>query len=305
MDLHRLHVFRTIAGAGTLSRASVELGSTTSLLSRQLAALERDFGGPLFLRTGRGLVLSELGTRVLPRVTTLLQEAQKLSQEVDASRGIVSGVVRLGIVPSLVGPVLLPLVRQLRVAHPGIRLNVLEGASGQLDAWRAAGLIDMAVLFRHTRSETGDEQVLGVVDNYLVGPAGDQRTNRPTVPFVQLAKLPLLLPGLPNGFRIALDHLAGKHGVELEVMLETNSLQVQAELVRGGQGYSIMGGHAAAVYVAAGTLQAARIVDPVLSRTITLALSSAQPAGAAIREVARLLRVTSKAALEAARLQPG
>jgi DNA-binding transcriptional LysR family regulator len=304
VDIQKLEVFACVVEHGNLSKASVALGSAPSLVSRQIAALERECGGALFHRTGRGVVVTELGARILPRVAALLAESKKLEQEVRAQDGRLTGEVRLGLVPSLAQPLVTPLFRKLQQLHPGVRLNVLEGSSGQLDAWRSGGVIDIALLFRHARNEIQDEHSLAVIDNYLIGARNDGLTASPTVPFDQLGNLPLLLPGVPNGFRVALDRIAKKRGLELRVVLETNSLNVQAELAANGCGYTIMAGHAAARQVGAGLLQASRIVDPGLARTVTLGIASDRPASTATREVARLVRLIIEDAFSTMALRP-
>lgn len=65
LNYHHLRYFRAVAKAGNLSRASEDLGRTPQTLSHQIQALEKALGLQLFERRGRGLVLTDDGTRVL------------------------------------------------------------------------------------------------------------------------------------------------------------------------------------------------------------------------------------------------
>lgn len=65
LNYHHLRYFLAVAKAGTLSRASADLGRTPQTLSLQIRALEEALGMDLFERRGRRLVLSEAGTQVL------------------------------------------------------------------------------------------------------------------------------------------------------------------------------------------------------------------------------------------------
>ena len=79
MDFQQLETFACIHEHGNLSKAALALAAPPSVLSRQLAAFEKECGGKLFHRTGRGMLLTELGERVLPRVQSMLAEHQGLS----------------------------------------------------------------------------------------------------------------------------------------------------------------------------------------------------------------------------------
>jgi LysR family nitrogen assimilation transcriptional regulator len=289
MDLASLKLFAVVAEHGSLTRAAVALGTVPSALSRKLAVLERDCGGRLFHRTGRGLTLTELGERILPRISSLLAGLDELSHEVRSHAGVPGGAVRIGLLASMAHPLVDRLFREMRARHPEVRLNVFGGSNGQLDEWLASGRIDMAVLFRYGRAEVGNEQSLGVVDTYLVGPAGDALTRAPTVKFDQLDQLPLVLPGPPNGLRVILDQLARRKGISLSVVLEANSLPVQKDIVAGGGVYTVLAGYAAGREVREGRLQAARLVSPGIERIVTLGITNQRPATLASREVARLI----------------
>jgi LysR family nitrogen assimilation transcriptional regulator len=66
MDLAGLRLFVQVAEAGSLSRAATGLETTQPAISRRIAAFEQAWGGRLFHRTGRGVMLTDLGERVLP-----------------------------------------------------------------------------------------------------------------------------------------------------------------------------------------------------------------------------------------------
>ena len=100
-DLASLELFAAVAELGSLTKVATARSSTQPVISRQIAALERECGGRLFARTGRGMALTELGQRLLPRIKTMLSEATQLTEEVGAASGTAMGEVRVGALPSL------------------------------------------------------------------------------------------------------------------------------------------------------------------------------------------------------------
>ena len=136
-DLARLELFAAVADLGSLTRVAAARSSTQPVISRQIAALERECGGRLFARTGRGMTLTELGQRLLPRIKAMLDEAKQLSEEIGAAGGVAMGEVRIGALPSLYKLLICPLFRVTQERFPKVQLHVFEGSAGQIDEWIA------------------------------------------------------------------------------------------------------------------------------------------------------------------------
>ena len=99
MEIRQLKAFVEIAANGSYARTAAAVGIAQSVLSRQMSALERGIGGRLFHRTGRGVVLTELGERLLPRARALLADAAALADAARGERAQPHGEVTLGVVP--------------------------------------------------------------------------------------------------------------------------------------------------------------------------------------------------------------
>ncbi len=295
-DLAKLELFAAVAELGSLTKVAAARSSTQPVISRQIAALERDCGGRLFARTGRGMALTELGQRLLPRVKTMLEEAKRLSEEVGAAGGVAMGEVRIGALPSLYKLLICPLFCATLERFPQVRLHIFEGSAGQIDEWIANGYVEIGLPYRYSKRLPRDAQKLIDADSYLIGPVGDKLTASRTVDFAQLAHQPLVLPGTPSNVRVMLDQLAKRKRITLEIVLSADSLQIQKETVLSGNGYTILPRHAVLGEIEAGTLQASRIVNPRIKRTVVLITTSTRPLSLAGREVAKLIRQLAEGA---------
>lgn len=290
MDLEALRVFVQVSELGSLTKAAVLLDTVQPAVSRTIGSLERDCGGRLFHRTGRGLVLTEFGEKVLPQVKALLLQSDLLADEMKSGGGHATGEVRLGVLPSLSDPAIYELYHKAKHLFPGVRLHILEGSTGQIDEWLSNGRIDIATRFRYSDAVSPNEHVLGSVGTYLVSAPGDRVTANPSVEFRELAGLSLVLPGFPNPLRVALDQFAKHSRVALTVVLEADSLSIQKKMAAIGEAYAVLATHAVANEVAAGTLQVSRLVNPSLERKIELATTTQKPLSLACREIAGLVR---------------
>jgi LysR family transcriptional regulator, nitrogen assimilation regulatory protein len=289
MNIEHWRLFADVAELGSLTKVAASRSTAQSAISRQIAALEKSCGGRLFHRTGRGVTLTEAGAAIFPRVKAWLGEADQIYKDVKTV-GVPAGVVQVGMIPSAGHQLASALFQETRRRFPEIRLRILDGASSQLNDWLETGQIDMAVLFRHGSERRSDEHPLATVDAFLVGPAGDPLTKSPTVPFNRLDRLPLVLARLPNSLRRVIDQEAKRKRIELSVLMECDSLEIQRDVVADGAAYGIHGSLAVMHGLQSGRLQASRIVSPGIRRTITLAVSRYRPPTLACREVARLIR---------------
>src|SRR4051795_11793939 len=114
-------------------------GTSQPHISRQISELERECGGRLFQRTGRGVVLTELGQRIAPKVRAWMASTEQLADEVRASAGTPIGKVRIGSLPSTAHPLLSTLHKRLKQQYPLIQLAVREGQGpSSRPGWRTA-----------------------------------------------------------------------------------------------------------------------------------------------------------------------
>ena len=293
MNISSVRLFLEVAEAGSLSKVAARRQTVQSHISRQITDFETGFGGPLFRRTGRGVALTELGTRVALRLRTWLQDTDRLTEELHAESGKLLGEVRLGIIPSAAHPLMTRLFAQLQMEHPGIRLNITEAQGTELDTMLDTGTVDLAILFRFNRPSGREEKLLSVAHTYLISAPGDAITKEPTVNFSQLAGMKLVLPRRPSHWRNALDETARSLGFKLEPIAEADSLTVQKELVAHTPGlYSVLGPYSVIPELKNGRLQASKLVKPDLFRHVTLALpkqGKLSPAGKVVAEIVQRL----------------
>ncbi len=288
-DLGRLRIFATVVEAGSLTRAGAVLGMPQPAISRQIARLEKECGGRLFHRTGRGVTLTDLGERVLVRVRAMLEEAKGLAAEVHESAAELVGDVRVGALPSLYLTLVVPLCFHLLAHLPRVRLHVFEGSAGQIDQWLVNGFIDIGLPYRYAKNIADAEPLVNVA-SYVMGPPGNPVTVTPTLPFRALDGVPLILPGEPSGVRVLLNQLARREGIQLKVVVEADSTQIQKAMARLGGAYTVLPKHAASEELAQGTLVASRILGAETHRSIAMGITAARPATRATREVARTIR---------------
>lgn len=290
MDYRLLRAFCAVADHGSLTRAAATLGEAQSALSRRISALEAQLQARLFYRTGRGVVLTEVGERLQPRARGILGEVDALMHEAHGARESPSGHVDLGVVPGMSRPLVSELCAQLRRDHPRIRLRAIEGYSGQVEEWLASGRIELGIFNRYRRGVVRDAELLLQSDVALVMPSGSFALARGEVPFRALREVPLVLPPRPNALVARLTDLAARQNITLDIAFEAGSGALIHDAVAHAGLCTLVPQHLAARDYGAANFDVRRIVKPVIRQMTWLAMTTHRPATGAARVVTRAIR---------------
>ena len=151
LDPRRLATFAAVARAGSLSTASRILHLSQPAITAQIQQLEEQCGYPLFVRTARGVHLTERG-RVLSsyaaRIETLLVEAENAVGEEPARQG----PLVLGASTTIASYVLVPLLASFRRAVADVAIRVEVGNTADVLAWVADERVPLGLVEGHSRA---------------------------------------------------------------------------------------------------------------------------------------------------------
>ncbi|RDB70732.1 LysR family transcriptional regulator [Eggerthella sinensis] len=127
MELRTLRYFQVLAQEGSLSNAARVLGITTPTLSRQLAALEDELGRQLYLRSSKGIELTDHGIVLARYADTLVDLADRAAEEVSLPERSVKGTVRLAVGETKVVGLMARAMAKVREGYPDISFALYCG----------------------------------------------------------------------------------------------------------------------------------------------------------------------------------
>ncbi|MDN3444479.1 LysR family transcriptional regulator [Microbacterium sp. APC 3901] len=146
MDLQQLRYVVEVASSSSFTRAAERCFVTQSALSHQIAALEREIGQRLFVRSSRSVRTTEAGEAFLLHAKTAVAAADQAREAAAAAAGRVVGTLRLGVIPTVTA-ISVPLaIARFRQAHPEARVQLTMGNSDALAAAVREGELDVAML---------------------------------------------------------------------------------------------------------------------------------------------------------------
>ena len=229
----QLRYFICIAELGSLSRAADALDQTQSGLSRQLATLEARIGQPLFLRTGRGVELTEAG-KLLYDATQPAYRGIDLAVERMRHQGVTQGTLRLAAVHTLSYYYTADLVAGFVSAHPSVNLSIMGRSSPEVVALVESGKADLGLVYDSAVDSGTLESCPLFDDDMALIVRHDSALSGPQ----DLAALSLRLVGFPPHY--ALRRMIQSAGLQPDFAAEAETIDAMLRLVSSGVGDCIL-----------------------------------------------------------------
>lgn len=271
MNLNQLRTLIHVGELGSLSKASERLYLAQPALSRQIRALEEELGRKLFTRHGRGMVLTETGEMLRDRAMNILNQVEAARADAIASTGWVRGNVTIGLPPTVAHILAGRLAKQFSQQYPDVRLHFTSAFTSTLIEWLKNGSIDLAILYDPKTPSDLRLQPLFIEELFLVSQADAKLSTKRPVPFKRLAKETLMLPGRQHSLRQLVERQAENAGCQLNVSIEADALIILKDFVSLGLGSAILPLPSVHKEVMEGSMSAAPLKDPQLTRRLVLA----------------------------------
>ncbi|MCF8483028.1 MAG: LysR family transcriptional regulator [Rhodospirillum sp.] len=288
MELKQLRYFASVARAGSFNKASVKLRIAQPALSRHIQTLEYRIGAQLFVRTPKGVELTEAGQRLLENVDFILHFVSEIKNNVNKRSAEPSGEIVLGLSPSVASLIAHRVLRRVKEAFPLVKLHIVEGLSVVLYDWLEESKVDLAVV-TDFGPVAGVEQMPIAQDEIVLIGDPDTLAGHATGETIEprdIAKLPLVLT---QGFHQLIAGALWDEGIELSPEMEISSTPIVIDVVRRGGYCSIVGLSFVDAEVKAGTLVALHLAGPPVQRRILVAQPNNRPASLALQSVKDLV----------------
>jgi DNA-binding transcriptional LysR family regulator len=130
--LAQVTAFVEVARRRSVSRAAEALFVTQPALTARIQGLERDLGAELFVRSSRGMKLTEAGEAFLPYAVRALGSLTDGRMQVNALERGGAGRLAIGAAPAVSTYVLPALLKRFALSHPRVSVSVRTGHSEEM-----------------------------------------------------------------------------------------------------------------------------------------------------------------------------
>jgi LysR family nitrogen assimilation transcriptional regulator len=277
MDLKQLEYFLRVEECGSFSAAAAFLRVAQPSLSRQIRLLELELRHDLFIRNGRGVVVTEAGRLLADHAQSILRQVDLAREALDRLHPGVAGQLALGMPSSLIGILGVPLLIEFKKRLPGICLSISDGLSISLHEWLLASRLDVALLYKPLPSS--DINTISVLEEELLlfSRASSELVSEPDsepISLSEIAKLPLILPRRPHEIRTLTERQMASIGCKPMVALEVDSIPAILEFLALGDHCAILPRYAVSIYSKSNTYVGRPITHPGLCSKLVLATAA-------------------------------
>lgn len=246
METRRLQLLVELSRHGSMRAVADELGITTSTVSQQIAVLAREVGVALIEPVGRRVRLTPAGRRLAEHAVTVVAavEAARADLAPDTEP---SGTLRIAGFATAVRRSLLPIVAELAVSHPQVRLLFYEHEPAEALELLAADGVDIALVYDYDLAPVAVDRAVESTPLWSVEWAlGVGGTRAPAEPessravFARFREDDWIVNSRNSADELVVRTIASMAGFEPAVAHRADSLELVQDLVAAGLGVGLL-----------------------------------------------------------------
>lgn len=229
LNFHHLHYFWAVAKEGNLTRAAQTLHVAQSALSTQIRALEDQLGHPLFIRSGRNLLLTEAGQLVLDYADSIFALGSELQMTLQGALQA-NQQLRIGAVATLSRNFQENLLRPF-LGRGELRIVLESGGLNDLLERLALHKLDVVLTNQAVSSDAQRSWRCRLLDRQSVCLVGPPRADGFDLQR-DLQQARLIVPGRSSDIRSQFDLFCDSHGLLPDICAEVDDMAMLRLLAR-------------------------------------------------------------------------
>lgn len=240
MDVRQLEMFRAVVEERGFTRAAERLHVSQSAISRQLKLLEEELGTRLLQRTQRGVVLTPQGEILLSTANRIYRDLQEVVAQIADTQKLQRGMLTLGGGMTVCLSILPRLLKRFRTLYKNIDLKVTAGEAEELLRMLRAHEIDLLLLTLPVVAP--DLEVVPVLkeEMVVVTGRGHALSRQRVADASAVARHPLILFEPGSNTRKVIDEFFFDQKVAMDVLMETENVEIIKAMVASGLGVTIL-----------------------------------------------------------------
>ena len=275
VDFELYRIFYTVANHGNITKASEELNISQPAISKSIKNLEAQLGGQLFVRTKRGVLLTEEGKEFYTYIKQAIEYISNAENKFTELINLETGCIKIGISATLTKEFLLPFLEKFHALYPKINIQIVTNITTDLLPKLKNGLIDIIILNLTNQNYGNDIDIIKckkINDCFIVNHNYKGLADK-ELSMSNLNDYPLILQIKGSNTRHFLDQVARENGVVLKPNIELASYTLVVEFAKIGLGIGYATKEYIKYQIKNKELYELKIKEKIPSRYIGIALS--------------------------------
>ncbi|MEM7213108.1 MAG: LysR family transcriptional regulator [Pseudomonadota bacterium] len=292
-DLRDMELLAALGRNMHFARAAAECGISQPAFSARIRNLEMDLGAPVVKRGNRFMGFTEEGQIALRWAHRMIADAQGLRQEIQQSRGVLSGKLVIGSVPTAL-TFIANVAADLRKAHPSLTLQVYSRSASEIAQGLEDGSLDAGITYLESARPSGSIARNLFDENYeLLLPRALAEGREDSITWAEAAAFPLCLLTRNMQNRRIVDTAFQTAGAEPNVVMETDALTVSLVQIANGTAGTIAPELLVESVGVSLDIVRLKLTDPVISKPVGVVIPDRDPAIPAVTALMQVLDGTA------------
>lgn len=275
IDFELYRIFYVVANHCNITKASEELSISQPAISKSIKSLEEQLGGQLFVRTKRGVLLTEEGKEFYNYIKQAIEYINNAENKFTDLINLETGCIKIGINTTLTKEFLIPYLEEFHSLYPKIDIQIITNLTSDLMPKLRNGLIDIVILNLNNKNYGNDIDIIKckkINDCFVVNNKYKDLTLK-ELSLKDLNNYPLILQAKGSNTREFLDNIARENGVVFKPNIELASYSLVVEFSKIGLGIGYVTKEYIKEAVKNKELFELKIKENIPSRYIGIALS--------------------------------
>lgn len=235
VDLELYRIFYVVAKNKHMTKASEELHISQPAISQSIKKLENQLGGTLFLRSNKGMELTEEGKMFYNHIRGALELIKNAENEFTSFKNLSTGEIKIGCSSTLTKILLLEPLKMFHEDYPNISVSIINDLTCNLINDLKLGKLDFVIFNESNIKENALElkKIKELKQGFIYNP---KYYKDDIISLNNLSKVPLILQKEDANSRKYLDHIMLQKNIKLVPKMEVVSQDLIVELVNIGLG---------------------------------------------------------------------
>lgn len=232
-------IFYEVATCGNITKASQKLMISQPAVTKQIKVLESQLGGELFIRTKRGVILTENGKEIYNYVKQGMHCFESAELQFSNLKQLETGTIKIGISTTLCRIFLLKYLNIFHQKYPNIAIQVFTDPSKMLKEMLKDGTIDVLIAKDTGPDDELNKEKLGTLHHCFIASEAFKELKNQEISLNDLNTYQLLLPKEPSTTRKLFDNFCKENNIELTSKVEIASSHLLEDFVEIGLGIGL------------------------------------------------------------------
>ncbi|MED1089377.1 LysR family transcriptional regulator [Bacillus paramycoides] len=237
MTITQLQVLIKTVELGSFTKAAGVLNMTQPAVSHAISSIESELGVTILIRDKRkGLIVTDVGNRILVHIREILNGVEKIEQEVAMEKGHEVGTIRIGSFPSASAYFLPKMINIFREKYPNLQLVLCEGALKEVEDWLLSRVIDIGIVILPNK----DMEIVPVTKGKMVVVLRDDHPlcKKSSITISDLENEPIIL--FKGGYEPPIIGMFKQANVPLRVEYAVSTVTTSLNMIQEGLGITIL-----------------------------------------------------------------